>query len=657
MKDHFVCICVQYSSSWEVHVITCTVAKMSMSRRGGFPSNILSKSRRGGFAKMSRRGGFPSNIFCDQGKSESFHCLVCTEVCRSPVTCRSGAHLFCQECLTESLRHNPSCPVCREPLTAPVPCAFASAKVSALDVQCVHDTCQWKGTCGRLDGHLDTDCLHEPIKCSAEDCKALVPRGEMATHEQFVCLQSCPNSKSKAKGNNGNEKDTCNVRLSRNDLADHLKDHCILRLTHCPHPSCEVATPYNRMPTHLETCPYAPVSCPLQCGAPKLIRQSVEAHKKDCPNEPVPCVHAPLGCSHVAPRGEIGRHEQDIGIHFVALSKAFVQQQETLRAQATLFDRLQAQVSLLDRLQAQASLLNEKMSFLQPMMAEAEAKRQAEADAKRQAERQEQLNRKYGSYLLQAVAKTQADFKSYAEVEQVEQVERWQAEAKRQAEARWQVKAEATAEVKRQAEAFRQAEAQQQAVAKSQEAMAKSQEAMEAERQAMEAERQAKWQAEAERQAEAKVAEARAKWQAEAKRQEQFMGPYYHRQAQETEAMRQLAEAMRQAEAEKQAVAMRRTEAWRQAQAKAQAEAQAKWLADTWMQAEVTRLTEAWRARWAEAKQQTKGIKCYLCGQAATYLYKNNTEPWRNDSFRINGFSGTCSTHIDCSYTTVWTQL
>ena len=338
-------------------------------------------------AKMSssRQGGFPSSIFCNQAKSEFFHCLVCTEVCRSPVTCLSVAHLFCLDCLTKSLRQNASCPVCREPLTAPVACAFATVQVSALDVQCVHDKCQWKGTCGRLDAHLDTDCLHEPIKCSAEGCGALVPRGEMATHEQFFCLQSCPNYKPKAEGNNGYEQDMCNVRLSRNDLADHLKDHCKLRLTHCPHPSCEVSTPYNRMPAHLETCPYAPVSCPLQCGAPKLIRQSLEAHKKDCPNEPVPCVHAPLGCSHVAPRGEIGRHEQDIGIHFVALSKAFVQQQLSRGQQIDQMQKtlqgLQAQVSLLDKLQAQVTLITEKMSLLQPLVAEAEAKRQAEARA------------------------------------------------------------------------------------------------------------------------------------------------------------------------------------------------------------------------------------------------------------------------------------
>ena len=280
---------------------------------------------------MARRGGFPVGIFCNQSKSEFFHCFVCTEVCRSPVTCRSGAHLFCLECLTESLRQNASCPVCREPLAAPAPSAFASAQVSALDVQCVNDKCKWKGTCGRLDSHLITDCLHEPIKCPAEGCGALVPRGEMATHEEFVCLQSCPNSKPKAKRD---EQDTCNVRLSRKDLVEHLKDVCKLRLVHCPHPSCEVSTQYNRMPAHLETCPYAPVPCPRQCGTLNLIRQSLEAHKKDCPNEPVPCVHAPLGCSHVAPRCEIVQHEQNVEVHFSALrSKAFAEQQQAYQQQ------------------------------------------------------------------------------------------------------------------------------------------------------------------------------------------------------------------------------------------------------------------------------------------------------------------------------------
>ena len=338
-----------------------------------------------------RRGGFPPNVFCNQVKSESYHCLVCLEVCRSPVTCKSGAHLFCLDCLTESIRRKPTCPVCREPLTAPLPSAFASAQVSALDVVCIHDKCKWKGTCGRLDGHLDNECAYEPVTCPAEGCGVLVPRGEMATHQQFVCLQNCPNSKPKAEGSDGGEQDTCQVRLSRNDLIDHLKYHCKLRLTHCPNASCEVSTASNRMPAHLEVCPYSPVSCPLQCGAPALTRQSLDTHKRDCPKEPVPCIHAPLGCSHVAPRDQMAQHERDIGVHFLVLSKAFVQLQQSYEKlqqshvqQITLMQqmfekKLQVHTLLFEQLQAQVRTFGEDLHYLQPAVVKAKAEAEAEA--------------------------------------------------------------------------------------------------------------------------------------------------------------------------------------------------------------------------------------------------------------------------------------
>ena len=50
--------------------------------------------------------------------------------------------------------------------------------------------------------------------------------------------------------------------------------------------------------------------------------------------EPVACVHAPLGCSHVAPRSVIVLHEQDIAQHFSAVcSKAFAEQQQFYQQQ------------------------------------------------------------------------------------------------------------------------------------------------------------------------------------------------------------------------------------------------------------------------------------------------------------------------------------
>ena len=281
---------------------------------------------------MQRRGGFHSNIFNDQKISEIYRCRICTDVCRSPVTCQSGAHLFCLLCFSESIRRNPSCPVCRERLTDPLPSAFVAAQVSALDVVCLYDKCRWKGTCGRLDGHLDIDCPHEPIKCSGDGgCGTLVPRGEMSEHQWSACLQTCPNARRQADESKL-EMCTCNVRMSRKDTINHLANECKLRVVHCPHRGCDVSIAYGRRTVHLITCPHAPVLCPLHCGAPKLTRLSLGAHKTDCPNEPVQCVHAPLGCSYVAARGKIGKHEEDTGLHFLSLSKAFVEQQKMLQA-------------------------------------------------------------------------------------------------------------------------------------------------------------------------------------------------------------------------------------------------------------------------------------------------------------------------------------
>ena len=277
-----------------------------------------------------RRGGFPTNKFCNKEKSEFYRCLLCFDVCRAPVTCHSGAHLFCFDCLSKSLQNHLSCPVCQEPLVSPVPSAFAAAQVSALEVVCIYDQCKWRGTCGQLDNHLDIDCLHEPVRCSDNSCTAFVLRGEMTTHQQFACLQSCPNSKSHA-----NSVDiTCEVCLSRHDLVDHLSHDCKLRIIHCPHPHCDVSTVHSQMPAHVEVCPYAHVLCPRECGAQTLVRQSLNAHKKECSKEPVACVHAPLGCSHVAPRNEIVLHEQDIALHFSAVrSKAFAEQQQFYQQQ------------------------------------------------------------------------------------------------------------------------------------------------------------------------------------------------------------------------------------------------------------------------------------------------------------------------------------
>ena len=91
--------------------------------------------------------------------------------------------------------------------------------------------------------------------------------------------------------------------------------------------------------------------------------------------EPVACVHAPLGCSHVAPRSVIVVHEQDIALHFLTVrSKTFAEQQQFYQQQTIemkqmfeqklhIFEtKLEEQMMLFNsRLEEQTKLMEERL--------------------------------------------------------------------------------------------------------------------------------------------------------------------------------------------------------------------------------------------------------------------------------------------------------
>ena len=103
---------------------------------------------------------------------------------------------------------------------------------------------------------------------------------------------------------------------------------------------------------------------------------------RGCPRKPVSCIHAPLGCSHVAPRDQITQHEQDIGSHFMALSKAFVQlqqshEQQILQMQQMFEEKLNKQAFLIEQLQTRVAMFVEDLHHLQPIVIKAKAKAEA----------------------------------------------------------------------------------------------------------------------------------------------------------------------------------------------------------------------------------------------------------------------------------------
>ena len=165
------------------------------------------------------------------------------------------------------------------------------------------------------------------------------------------------------------------------------------------------------MSTHTEICPHAPVACPQQCKALNLTRQTLDAHRRECPNEPVPCVHAPLGCSHVGPRYEIVQHEQNSEVHFSALrSKAIAEQQQVYQQQ---LDKMRQMFE--KKLEEQMTLLNKKQHE-QMVLLENKLEKHIAAFTKQQKEQAQLLEEKLGQLLEEKLEQQKREQKEQAQL-------------------------------------------------------------------------------------------------------------------------------------------------------------------------------------------------------------------------------------------------
>ena len=143
-----------------------------------------------------------------------FHCLICYNVLKDPVTCRRNQHYFCRGCITEHLRRNShTCPTCVDELT----------------VETLTDA-----------PRIVTDYLNErKIRCDYEDrgCRELVQLQNLNRHvaecgfAPVVC------------GNHG-----CGQTISKRDRTYHESEHCQFRKLKCH--NCEkISTMMEEMKT------------------------------------------------------------------------------------------------------------------------------------------------------------------------------------------------------------------------------------------------------------------------------------------------------------------------------------------------------------------------------------------------------------------------
>ena len=123
--------------------------------------------------------------------SQSFHCIICTNVIKDAVMCPQNEHLFCRACITRYLMNSQECPTCMEPLTvetlSQAPRGVKNL-LSELKIRCEFSDrgCGKFIELGDLERHV-ADCGFAPAVCSNEGCELEVNKQDLLHHETAVC--------------------------------------------------------------------------------------------------------------------------------------------------------------------------------------------------------------------------------------------------------------------------------------------------------------------------------------------------------------------------------------------------------------------------------------------------------------------------------------
>ena len=190
---------------------------------------------------------------------DDLYCKKCTLVARKLSITDCCGESFCKACIVSIQDNEEPCPECGVAEFTTFEHIKSQKRINNLQVYCSMKErgCGWSGTLQQLDTHLDPhqdNCQYVDTKCPLH------------------CLKTIP----------------------KNNLDDHLAQHCVKRAYVCRHCSFE-ATYEEVVDTHLPQCKYVPLDCPNRCGA-TFERDFLEDHMKMCRLEEVECELRSVGC-------------------------------------------------------------------------------------------------------------------------------------------------------------------------------------------------------------------------------------------------------------------------------------------------------------------------------------------------------------------------
>ena len=190
---------------------------------------------------------------------DDLYCKKCTLVAQKLTITNCCGESFCQACITSIQDSKEPCPECGTTEYTAFEHIKSQKRINNLQVYCSMKErgCGWSGTLEHLDTHLDPhqdNCQYVDTECPLN------------------CLKTIP----------------------KNNLDDHLAQHCAKRAYVCRH--CSFKATYKEVvDTHLPQCKYVPLDCPNRCGA-TFERDFLEDHMKMCRLEEVECELRGVGC-------------------------------------------------------------------------------------------------------------------------------------------------------------------------------------------------------------------------------------------------------------------------------------------------------------------------------------------------------------------------
>ena len=191
--------------------------------------------------------------------SEDFYCKKCSLVARRLTITNCCGESLCQACVASIQDNKEPCPECGAAEFNTFEHIKSQKRINNLQVYCSMKErgCGWSGTLEQLDTHLDPhqdNCQYVDTECPLN------------------CLKTIP----------------------KNNLDDHLAQHCVKRAYVCRY--CSFKATYEEVvDAHLPHCKYVPLDCPNRCGA-TFERDFLEDHMKMCRLEEVECELRGVGC-------------------------------------------------------------------------------------------------------------------------------------------------------------------------------------------------------------------------------------------------------------------------------------------------------------------------------------------------------------------------